>query len=219
VTSRLLCRSLRFFVYSVLRFSEFNTEDAEQSHRERRETPGSLNIPLDNSRYNDYYWNMPQKRKAARKVRAPHMQLEAQVFVNLLRTADALARGAEALLKPTGLSATQYNVLRILRGAGPEGLACREVGCRMISRDPDITRLMDRMESRGLIARARGEEDRRVVKTRLTAEGLRILGELDAPVQELHRWQLHHLPAKELRQLSRLLERARTHVETTCSLE
>jgi len=123
------------------------------------------------------------------------------------------------LLKPTGLSATQYNVLRILRGAGPEGLACREVGCRMISRDPDITRLMDRMESRGLIARARGEEDRRVVKSRLTAEGLRILVELDAPVQELHRRQLDHLPAKELRQLSRLLERARTHVETTCSPE
>ena len=162
---------------------------------------------------------MLQKRKAARKVRAPQMQLEALVFVNLLRAADALARGAEALLKPTGLSATQYNVLRILRGAGQEGLACREVGCRMISRDPDITRLMDRMESRGLIARARGEEDRRVVKTRLTAEGLRILGELDAPVQELHRRQLHHLPAKELRQLSRLLERARTQAETPCSPE
>jgi len=162
---------------------------------------------------------MLQKRKAARKVRAPQMQLEALVFVNLLRAADALARGAEALLKPTGLSATQYNVLRILRGAGQEGLACREVGCRMISRDPDITRLMDRMESRGLIARARGEEDRRVVKSRLTAEGLRILVELDAPVQELHRRQLHHLPAKELRQLSRLLERARTQAETPCSPE
>ena len=206
-------------MYSVLRFSEFNTEDAEKSHRDRRETPGSLNIPLDNSRYNDYCWGMLQTRKAARKVRALHVQLEAQVFVNLLRTADALARGAEALLKPTGLSATQYNVLRILRGAGPEGLACREVGCRMISRDPDITRLMDRMESRGLIARARGEEDRRVVKSRLTAEGLRILGVLDAPVQELHRRQLHHLPAKELRQLSRLLERARTQAETPCSPE
>jgi DNA-binding MarR family transcriptional regulator len=162
---------------------------------------------------------MPQKRKAVRKVRALQAHLEEQVFVNLLRTADALARGGEALLKPTGLSATQYNVLRILRGAGPEGLACREVGCRMISRDPDITRLMDRMESRGLIARARGEEDRRVVKTRITAEGLRILGELDAPVQELHRRQLHHLPAKELRQLSLLLERARMPAETPYSQE
>src|ERR1700681_3133984 len=162
---------------------------------------------------------MPQKRKAARKTRAPQTQLEAQVFVSLLRTADALARGAEALLKPTGLSATQYNVLRILRGAGTEGLACREVGCRMISRDPDITRLLDRMESRGLIARARGGRDRRIVKTRITAEGLRVLEELDAPVQELPRRQLHHLPAKDLRQLSRLLERARTQAETTSSLE
>jgi DNA-binding MarR family transcriptional regulator len=160
---------------------------------------------------------MPQKRNATKKTRTPQMHLEAQVFVSLLRTADALARGAEALLKPTGLSATQYNVLRILRGAGTEGLACREVGCRMISRDPDITRLLDRMESRGLIVRARGEQDRRVVKTRITAEGLRTLEELDAPVQELHRRQLRHLPVKELRQLSRLLDRARLQAETTAS--
>ncbi len=162
---------------------------------------------------------MPQKRKIARKTRAPQTHLEEQVFVNVMRTADALARGGEALLKPTGLSATQYNVLRILRGAGTQGLACREVGCRMISRDPDITRLLDRMESRGLIARAREEQDRRVVKTRITAEGLRVLAELDAPVQELHRRQLHHLPAKELRQLSRLLERVRAQAETPCSPE
>ncbi len=162
---------------------------------------------------------MPQKRKIARKPRPPQTHLEEQVFVNVMRTADALARGGEALLKPTGLSATQYNVLRILRGAGTQGLACREVGCRMISRDPDITRLLDRMESRGLIARAREEQDRRVVKTRITPEGLRVLAELDAPVQELHRRQLHHLPAKELRQLSRLLERVRAPAETSCSPE
>jgi len=162
---------------------------------------------------------VPQKRKIARKTRAPETHLEEQVFVNVMRTADALARGGEALLKPTGLSATQYNVLRILRGAGTQGLACREVGCRMISRDPDITRLLDRMESRGLIARAREEQDRRVVKTRITPEGLRVLAELDAPVQELHRRQLHHLLAKELRQLSRLLERVRAPAETPCSPE
>jgi DNA-binding MarR family transcriptional regulator len=207
--------SLWVSAYSVLRFSEFNTEGAKN----HRESPEPENIPLDNSRYNDYYVSMAQKRKAAKKVRPPQTHLEEQVFVNLFRTADALARGAEALLKPTGLSATQYNVLRILRGARPEGLACREVGCRMISRDPDITRLMDRMESRGWIARARGEEDRRVVKTRITAQGLRILGSLDAPVQELHRRQLHHLPSKELRQLSRLLERARGQTERPCSPE
>jgi len=93
-------------------------------------------------------------QRAPKPKRDPQAGLEAQVFVSLMRTADALARGAEALLKPYSLSGTQYNILRILRGAGEKGLACREVGGRLISRDPDITRLLDRMESRGLIARA-----------------------------------------------------------------
>lgn len=146
------------------------------------------------------------ERTAKRK---PHGALEAEVFVSLLRTADALARGAEALIKPYGLGGTQYNVLRILRGAGEKGLACREIGCRLISRDPDITRLLDRMESRGLIARAREAGDRRVVRTRITAEGLRLLAELDEPVRQLHRRQLRHIPEKQLRQLSALLDRAR----------
>jgi DNA-binding MarR family transcriptional regulator len=153
------------------------------------------------------------KRQNNGTAREQKPTLEAQVFVELVRTAESLSRGAEALLKPTGLSGTQYNVLRILRGAGPDGLLCREIGCRMISRDPDITRLLDRMESRGLISRARGEEDRRVVKTRITPEGLRVLEELDAPVQELHLRQLRHLPVAELRRLSRLLERVRSKAE------
>jgi DNA-binding MarR family transcriptional regulator len=147
--------------------------------------------------------------KTAKPKRQLETPLEARVFVSLMRTADALARGAEALLKPYSLSGTQYNILRILRGAGDKGLACREVGGKLISRDPDITRLLDRMESRGLIARAREAKDRRVVKTRITAEGLRLLEDLDKPVQELHRRQLRHLPAKQLRQLLILLERAR----------
>ena len=128
--------------------------------------------------------------------------------VGLLRTADALARGAETLLKPYSLSATQYNILRILRGAGIEGLGCREIGERLISRDPDMTRLLDRMESRGWIARAREARDRRVVKTRITDEGLRLLDRLDKPIHELHCRQLRHIPAKQLRQLSVLLDRA-----------
>jgi DNA-binding MarR family transcriptional regulator len=145
--------------------------------------------------------------------RDPHAALEAQVFVSVLRTADALARGAEALIKPYGLSGTQYNILRILRGAGEKGLACSEVGGRLISRDPDMTRLLDRMESRGLIARARETDDRRVVKTRITPEGLRLLADLDEPVRELHRRQLRHLPEKQLRLLSTLLDRAREPFE------
>jgi DNA-binding MarR family transcriptional regulator len=155
-------------------------------------------------------------KRTGKPRREPIAPLEEVVFVSLMRTADALARGGEALLKPYNLSGTQYNILRILRGAGEQGLACREVGCRLISRDPDITRLLDRMESRGFIARARETQDRRVVKTRITAEGLRLLGELDAPVNEMHRRQLGHIPAKQLRQLSKLLERAREHLEAPC---
>jgi DNA-binding MarR family transcriptional regulator len=136
-----------------------------------------------------------------------------------MRTADALARGAEDLLKPYNLSATQYNILRILRGAGEQGLGCSEVGGRLISRDPDITRLLDRMESRGLIVRARETKDRRVVKTRITAEGLRLLAELDQPVHEVHRRQWRHLPAKQLRLLADLLDRARGPVEEPHSSE
>jgi DNA-binding MarR family transcriptional regulator len=145
--------------------------------------------------------------------RHPQPGLEARVFVSLQRTAEALARGAEDLLKPYGLSGTQYNILRILRGAGDEGLGCSEIGGRLISRDPDITRLLDRMESRGLIARARQTQDRRVVETRITTEGLQLLAELDEPVSELHRRQLRHIPQRQLQQLASLLDRAREPLE------
>ena len=155
----------------------------------------------------------PAARTSSPSRRAPQPHLEEQVFVGLWRTADALTRGPEALLKTAGLSGTQYNVLRILRGAGAAGLACREVGCRLISRDPDITRLLDRLETRGLITRTREQKDRRVVKTFITDKGLQILAKLDAPVQEMHRRQLRHLPPAKLRQLSRLLEMARTPEE------
>ena len=156
-------------------------------------------------------------QRAAKPKRDPQAALEARAFVSLMRTADALARGAEALLKPYSLSGTQYNILRILRGAGEKGLGCSEVGGRLISRDPDMTRLLDRMESRGLIARAREAKDRRVVKTRITAEGLRLLDELDQPVHDLHRRQWRLISAKQLRQLTNLLDRAREHVEESTS--
>ena len=131
-----------------------------------------------------------------------------QVSITLLRTAEALARNGETFLKPYDLSGSQYNVLRILRGAGEAGLACREVGDRMISRDPDITRLLDRLESRGLIARAREAKDRRVVKTRITAAGLALLAEIDAPIQEIHRRQLGRMSKAQLMKLMELLEEA-----------
>ncbi len=134
---------------------------------------------------------------------------EEEVFLNLQRTADALMQGLAEVLKPAGLSPTQYNVLRILRGAGPAGLACREVGQRMLTRDPDVTRLLDRLEKRGLVTRSREQHDRRVITTRITAEGLRILQELDGPVAELHMRQLRHLGGSRLRALIDLLEGAR----------
>ena len=131
--------------------------------------------------------------------------LEDHVFVALIKAADSLGLQAAQLLKASGLSATQYNVLRILRGAEPHGLACREVGDRMISHDPDITRLLDRMDKRGLITRERQTDDRRVVKTRITTSGLTALKALDAPVREMHKRQFQHMSAGRLKTLSNLL--------------
>jgi DNA-binding MarR family transcriptional regulator len=134
---------------------------------------------------------------------------EEEAFVNLQKTADALMQGIAVLLKPSGLSATQYNVLRILRGAGKDGLPCGEIGARMITRDPDITRLLDRLETRGLVTRARELKDRRVITARITKDGLGILKELDSPVQRYHQRQLGHMGEKKLVELIWLLELAR----------
>ena len=133
---------------------------------------------------------------------------EETVFVELMRVADLLARRPAQLLKEHDLSSNQYNVLRILRGA-PEGLLCGEIARRMISRDPDITRLLDRLEKRDLIGRCREDPDRRRVLVRITPAGLSLLTLLDRPVCEIHRSQLGHLSQNQLRQLSRLLVTAR----------
>lgn len=131
--------------------------------------------------------------------------LEEQVFILILRAADYFGQQTEEMLKPSGLTSTQYNVLRILRGAGSEGLPCKSVGCRMISHDPDMTRLLDRMEKRGLIARERQKDDRRVVKARITPTGLEILKKLDNPVREAHKTRFAHITATKLKQLAELL--------------
>ena len=133
---------------------------------------------------------------------------EEQAFLELLRTTDQLARRLVAVLKDEGLSSNQYNVLRILRGA-PDGLACGEIGDRMITRDPDITRLLDRLERSKLIARWREERDRRVVVARITPEGLKLLARVDAPMQAAHRQQLGHMGPKRLKALVQLLQAAR----------
>lgn len=123
----------------------------------------------------------------------------------ILKAADSLSQEAEQLIKAAGLTAAQYNVLRILRGAQPDGLLCRGISERMISRDPDITRLLDRMESHKLILRERQTEDRRVIKTRITPGGLKLLKKLDRPVHELHKNQFRHMSPAQLKQLAELL--------------
>jgi DNA-binding MarR family transcriptional regulator len=136
---------------------------------------------------------------------------EESAFLDLLRTTDMLSRGLITVLRSEDLSATQYNVLRILRGA-PEGLPCGEVANRMITRDPDITRLLDRLEKRGMITRTRESKDRRMVMAQITPQGLKLLGRLDEPVQEIHRKQLGHLGRERLRTLTALLHAARANV-------
>lgn len=129
---------------------------------------------------------------------------EEAAYLDLLGTTEVLSRRPAQVLKTEDLSPTQYNVLRILRGAA-DGLACGEIGARLITRDPDITRLLDRLEKRGLISRCRETTDRRMVLTRITQEGLEVLARLDKPVQEAHRKQLGHLGRERLRALAELL--------------
>jgi DNA-binding MarR family transcriptional regulator len=133
---------------------------------------------------------------------------EEALFLDLLRTTDMLSRGLVRVLKRQDLSSTQYNVLRILRGAR-EGLACGEIANRMITRDPDITRLLDRLEKRGLISRCRETQDRRTVMARITPDGLKLLAGLDEPVEQAHRKQLGHLGRERVRTLTELLHAAR----------
>lgn len=151
---------------------------------------------------------MKQTEDLGSEKRRPTGTLEEATYLDLLRTSDLLSRRMVPVLKAVELSPTQYNVLRILRGS-PEGLPCGEIASRMITRDPDITRLLDRLEKRRLVSRCRETEDRRTVLTRITPEGLKLLASLDEPVQEGHRKHLGHLGPERLRKLSELLRAAR----------
>lgn len=140
--------------------------------------------------------------------REPFELPEQEAMLNIVRTAGALNADFDRLFRAHGLTDAQYNVLRILRGVGRRmpSLAITE---RTVTRVPDITRLVDRLEAAGLVERQRCEEDRRIVYVAITREGLRKLAELDRPVAELHRSQLEHMSRAELRTLSRLLVKAR----------
>lgn len=150
---------------------------------------------------------MKESGRSSRRVGGP----EEAAYLDLLRTTDMLSRALARVLKADDLSATQYNVLRILRGA-PEGLPCGEVAGRMITRDPDVTRLLDRLEKRELISRNRETRDRRSVIARITPQGRKLLSRLDEPVQAAHRRLLGHLGQGRLKALADLLRAARSQV-------
>ena len=139
----------------------------------------------------------------------PFESLAQEAFLSLGRTWSVLEHAVTEALKPHGITPTQYNVLRILRGAGEKGLCRNDVMERMISRVPDATRLLDRMEAAGLIVRERSSEDRRFVHARITEDGRELLTELDDPIQELHQRQLAALDDEDLRRLIDLLGRVR----------
>lgn len=138
---------------------------------------------------------------------------EQEVLLTLQRTADAFQRHVVEVLKPYGISGTQYNVLRILRGAGKDGLPCGAIAERMVTRDPDITRLLDRLDKMGFIARARGQRDRRVVTTTITEAGLKLLKQLDKPVQDAGSTLVSKLTHAQMGQIVELLDLARSAVD------
>jgi DNA-binding MarR family transcriptional regulator len=153
---------------------------------------------------------MPTSRlRAEIRQERPFRSPEQEAFLNVQRTADVLMSRMAKVLADQNLSPTQYNVLRILRGAGPDGLPCGAVAERMITRDPDITRLLDRLEKAGMITRTRDAGDRRVVVARLTDKAAKVLDTLDDPVDRELKRQLGHLGAQRLAQLVHLLELVR----------
>lgn len=142
----------------------------------------------------------------------PFGSLEQEAQLNIERTAAVLGHAFAEALKPYGITPTQYNALRILRGAGTNGLCRNEVRDRLIAQVPDVTRLLDRLEEMKLIDRERSTEDRRLVTTRITSQGLSMLRGLDAPIAEVHKQHLGHMTAKQLKTLNELLTLAREAV-------
>ena len=142
---------------------------------------------------------------------------EQEVFLQLWRTYDCLKALEDQLFGKYDLSAQQYNALRLLEAAAPDGIQTMDLGRRMISRSPDTTRLIDRLEKRGFISRSRREDNRRVVEISISKAGLDLLREMDAEVNEMNQKQLGHLSAQQQQQLVKLLRLARKpHEDSTC---
>lgn len=151
----------------------------------------------------------PRTLRDELKMSKPFKSVEEEALLSIARTAALLEHSGAEALKPFKLTITQYNVLRILRGAGDSGLCRNEVGQRLVTKVPDVTRLLDRMEAAGLIVRQRGGEDRRFVATRITEKGLKLLDKIDRELPAMHGRQLGHVGPKRLRELIALLEEVR----------
>ncbi len=145
------------------------------------------------------------------KKRRPFESPEEEMLLNVLRTSDQLQNRLGRLFRRFDLTSSQYNVLRILRGEG-KAIPCLEIADRMIQVVPAITGLIDRLEHRSLVKRKRCTEDRRVVYVELTAKAIKLLGEIDEPLRAMHKQLLSHMTRKEMKQLSRLLEKVRQPV-------
>jgi DNA-binding MarR family transcriptional regulator len=143
--------------------------------------------------------------------------LEQEVFLNLWRTYDRLRAHEDALFERFDLTPQQYNVLRLLRAEHPQSQPTLSLADRLVSRAPDITRMLDKLEQRGLIARERPANDRRIVRVAITPAGIELLDTINEPLHECHRKQLGHLPPEELQQLSTLLRTARLPHEPPAS--
>ena len=143
----------------------------------------------------------------------PFSSVEEEALLNLLRTSDCLQRTFHLKTRDWGVTSTQYNVLRILRGARPRGLTCSAIGERMITAEPDVTRLVSRLKALKFVQQHRDTHDRRVVWTRISASGLALLQEMDPVIQQLPLEMLGHLRRDELAELIRLLELARKGVD------
>jgi DNA-binding MarR family transcriptional regulator len=164
---------------------------------------------LDNRCYNTYYESMTKELRTEIWQNRPFRSLEQEAHLNIVRTASYLSDGIDQILRPHGITGPQYNVLRILRGAEPTGLCRNDVRDRMLTRMPDMTRLLDRMEAASLVSRCRDEDDRRLVTTRITQTGLALLDKLDDEVDAEHRRRLGHLSDDQLRMLVELAQLAR----------
>jgi DNA-binding MarR family transcriptional regulator len=139
----------------------------------------------------------------------PFASVEEEALLNLMRTSDIMHRAFHQKTRTWGVTSTQYNVLRILRGAQPQGLTCSAIGDRMITAEPDITRLLARLKALKLIRQQRDKQDRRVLWTHISSAGLALLSEMDPVILKAPRELLGHLNSKELAELIRLLELAR----------